>query len=547
MKSLFKTLICSVCLAASSVVLTNLLWPSHYETTDDLTYSMLLSGVGLTSAPTDRIWFTNITLAHALMSFYQAFPHVRWYAIYLFAVLIAALAMIATAFMLRFKRKIGAAMFAVFYFIAGVFTVNSLQYTSAAVLLAQAGFLLVFSGSAQKNFRVGFLTIATLAMLFSSLMRFESFLLVLAFSTATLLITTVANKNFPDSKKQIFGWLALSIVACFTFKALSDHNYESRKEWQGHRLFMARFIQIADSNVEEKEQRSDGLSANDFTLVQNFFVADKNVFSTSNLELSLKNAVMPVNIDDIVLVIENNILPIVAFSVITGALLDSRLMSWRRFLIWLLFVSTVIMYLAFFMKLPPRAYFSILNCVSSTVLVLLDRRKLRIYLLAIRHLSRTKKLLLSTGAFMVALSIMVFLDFQLSQASAQAVQKNIALKKAITTLKPDSKQLYIILGWDAPYKFMLPWDDLSLYFKDFEIYRTSGWSRTPIGEEMLKRHGVNNVLDATGSSNVFLISDPVTNSLFAKFCQEHYGKKVSFNSVFDRNEIGLHIYRLISP
>lgn len=148
---------------------------------------------------------------------------------------------------------------------------------------------------------------------------------------------------------------------------------------------------------------------------------------------------------------------------------------------------------------------------------------------------------------MVALSVLFFSGRQLSRATVEAIQKNIEAKAAITALNPDPKQLYIIVGWDAPYKFMLPWDDLSSYFKNFQLYRASGWSQTPIGDDMLKRHGINNFVDAIGAPNVLWISDPITNSLLAKFCQEHYGKTVSFKTVFERNEIGLHIYRLMSP
>jgi hypothetical protein len=69
-------------LAAGCMAATQLTFPAHFETVDDLNFTLLLSGVGLTHTPTFTTWFTNVLITYPLMWLYQLTPVIPWYSIY---------------------------------------------------------------------------------------------------------------------------------------------------------------------------------------------------------------------------------------------------------------------------------------------------------------------------------------------------------------------------------------------------------------------------------------------------------------------------------
>lgn len=548
-QNLSAVIIQAIAMAVACVAATQIIFPAHFETADDLNFCLLLSGVGITNAPTYQTWFTNILITYPLMWLYQWMPDTAWYSYYLFSVLIVGFSLVAIALMLRFNRCIGAALFLIYYVSVGVFIVNGLQYTSTTALLTQAGFLLAFCLPLVKRFRAGrvpdWIAISAFAAtVFASMIRFEPFLLVLLISAITFIVVAPKKMDLlKRSAKPLIGF-ALAVAVGFALKTASNYYYDSQPAFAGVREFFRPFSDLADSDREKIETAKVELSDNDYSLVKQFFVADRNVFTTAALTNAVNASYLPFTFEKLNWVLMSNAAPIGLLFLAAAWFLDPKFMSLPRLLLFFSGIVALVLYLAFFMKLPTRVHLTLLTCSITTMFMFFDRAKLKRIANSLLKADRVTRSLTIPAACVIA-GIMVFISvILLSSTTQEALGENEYVRAAITTLKPRSEQLYVVLGTTTPYQFMLPFQNLRRQFTDFHIYRTSLWSRMPVGDEMLRKHGFKSLKDACQSPNVLFISSPSANERFAQFCKEHYGMEVRFTQVFEERMLDLQVYKL---
>lgn len=534
-------------LAASCTVITQLIFPSHFETVDDINFTLLLSGVGLTHSPTYLTWFSNVLITYPLMWMFKILPNVPWYSIYLFGALIFAFSIFATVLMLRFNRAVGAALFLTYYILFGVFIVNGLQYTSVAALLTQAGFLMAcclpLTGRfSAKNFPQRALVAAAIAIISASMLRFETFMLVIFFCVITAIAIAPWNTQILKRNSKPLICFAIAALIGGGLKIANNLYYDTQPVFTGVREFFKPFSNIADS--DRAYQSGIKLSENDFALVKQYFVADRQIFTTEMLSQAEEKAQLPFTGAKLQSTLKTHILPLSLLCLLLMPLLDVQIMSKPRLLIWFVGVSSLIFYLSFWMKLPPRLHLTLMTCAMTTLFVFIDRQKMKCIIAKAHQLEKPKKIAIIAGLCVAAGWFTYLTVGTLHSDVAYYNDKLARITKAIRRLNPQPGHLYIVLGTAAPYQYMRPFQNLRNYFSRFDIYRTGLWGILPNGYDMLENHGISSLLDACKSQNVYFVSDQKTNQLFADFCAEHYQHRPIFVCVFADPNADFEVYRL---
>lgn len=548
-QSVRNVLIYAFALAASCITITQLLFPAHFETVDDLNFSLLLSGVGLTHTPTFLTWFTNVLITFPVMLLYRCVPDIPWYSVYLFSVLLASFTIFAAAFMLRFNLKVGAALFLIYFVSIGALVENGLQYTSTAALLTQAGFLLacclpMTKRSPANQFPFWIILVSFIATVFASMIRFEPFMLVILFCSITALAVAPGRADLIKRNAKPLCWFAVAVIVGVSLKTANNFYYDTQHAYAGVRELFKPFSDIADSDREYLNQRKHKLSENDFALVKQFFVADRDVFTADSLSLSVAGSEIPFTTHKLRWVFETNILPLLLVCLASVWFLDFKIMSKKRLAIWLSGIIVLILYLAFFMKLPTRVHLALLTCAMTTLFMLMDRAKLKKLIQHFQHTEKPKRIQSYVIAVAIAGSLTCSTLSALYEDCAYYNEKGTLVAAAIKRLNPQPGQLFIVLGTTTPYQFMRPFQNLGSTFSRFDIYRTGLWSRLPMGYTMMEDHGLSSMIDACKSQNVFFISNSKTNELFAKFCSEHYQSNAVFTHVLGEPQADFDVYRI---
>lgn len=531
------------------MAITQLLFPAHFETVDDLNFTLLLSGVGLTHTPTFMTWFTNVLITYPLMLLYQLIPDIPWYSIYLFSALFASFTIFAAVFMLRFNMKIGAAMFIAYYLAIGAQVINGLQYTSTAALLTQAGFLSIFclpltQRFPAKRFPNWIAYVGFIATVFAAMIRFEPFMLVILFSSITVLAIAPGKLDLIKRNAKPLCCFVVAVLIGVGLKTANNIYYDTQPIYAGVRDLFKPFSEIADSDREYISEKKHQLSNNDFALVKQFFVADRDVFTTDALSLSVAGSKIPFTARKLQWVFGTDILPVLLLCLSMVWLLDFKIMNKKRLAVWLSGIVLLILYLVFFMKLPPRVHLTLLTCTMTTLFVFIDRAKLKRLAQNIEQTTQTKKIA-SYAALCSVIGWVTFSTISLLYEDWQYYSdKGKRITEAIKVLNPQPGQLFVVLGTSTPYQFMRPFQNPRNSFATFDIYRTSLWGRLPVGYNMLENHGFSSLLDACSSRNVYFISNPKANELFAKFCAEHYQTNATFTRVFGDPNAEFDVYSL---
>lgn len=123
-----------------------------FETNDDVFISELLSGK-ITGAPEYHIPFVSIFLTAPISALYKNFANIPWWGIFVAAILLVSLAIITYSLISQSKSLPGfilsLVLIATVYFVS-IYEVCQIQFTSAAMLLAVSGYLLLIVNDKRK-------------------------------------------------------------------------------------------------------------------------------------------------------------------------------------------------------------------------------------------------------------------------------------------------------------------------------------------------------------------------------------------------------------
>jgi len=334
------------------------------------------------------------------------------------------------------------------------------------------------------------------------------------------------------------------VVLGFALKSASNFYYDSQPGFAGVREFFRPFSDLADSDRQKIENKKIAFSDNDYALVKYFFVADRSIFTTTALSNAVNASSLPFTFNKLLWVLTTNIGPVMLVVLLSYWLVDPKYLSLPRMLLWLAGLISLILYLAFFMKLPTRVHLTLLTCTMTTLFTFMDRRKLKQIASKFTQADKSKRAKSIAVISVLSVALLLSTLWVLNHDYQIESEENREIKTAIKNLKPTPDQLYIVLGTTTPYQFIRPFENLRTFFSGFDIYRTSLWSRMPAGDGMLKKHGFRDLKEACNSPAVLFISNENANARFARFCREHYQMEVKFNRIFENQTLDLNVYKL---
>ena len=261
----------------------------RYATNDDPLIAMLAAGTGFAAAPDPHLIFTNVLVGRVLNALFTAWPERPWYAAYLLCVHVVALAGLLFAAMRASPRPQRLALCILFFAVAAAPFANNLQFTVAAFVAAQAGVLLALGRLAQPS--GGALAAASL-LIAGSLVRFESFALVLALAAPVGLVL-----GWGQSRRTVLSAglpLAAGVTLAMAALAFDAAVYARDSEWAGYREFnraLRPFVDFdraaADTPESAAALKAVGWSRNDHRLLLHWFHPHGDVFSTGKLRTVL--------------------------------------------------------------------------------------------------------------------------------------------------------------------------------------------------------------------------------------------------------------------
>ena len=237
-------------------IILSLIFHPYYEQNDDVAMKQIASGtLAAFNSPNEHLVFMNIIYGYILKFLYTHFNNVDWYDIsYFLNTIISTL--VCSYSLLRlssdFNKKVFVALTMLIvspiFFICYQFTIFAGLYALSGMLLIYSLFIKPFD---KKLSNILFFVLALYLFIISTLVRFESALLILVLCTCfTFCMQIYFKQNF--KKNLLFlTTSALFLIICFGLRAYNNSVY-SNSDWKSYYE-----INIANINLVQYNDFSD--------------------------------------------------------------------------------------------------------------------------------------------------------------------------------------------------------------------------------------------------------------------------------------------------
>jgi len=250
-----------------------------YSTYDDYRISFIASGTLLSEETSPYMLYTNILFGKIISSLYNTFPAIPWY----FIVLTLNLLLVHATFLYISKKH-----FNIFYAIllSSLFLLFLIQptFTEVALLLCFAGIILFFHSINEKKVTYLNFIIIIYMLIFSSLIRFESFLL--AFFIGMPLVLVYAYK-YMNRKHILFITIILTIV--FSLKYYSVYYYNHSSGWENFLEYNKYKSLLLDNQIDRiSPNLNEALSGvnwsnNDYNMLKKWIFFQNDTYSLEKM------------------------------------------------------------------------------------------------------------------------------------------------------------------------------------------------------------------------------------------------------------------------
>jgi len=255
-----------------------------YQVDDDITMIQLVSGY-LGGQPVPFMVFSNVILGFLLNFLYRLPTNLNW-EIWLFFLLnfLSVWCLVYIVFSLPLKSAYKFFGVLVVFLSDSLFLLN-ITFTTTAAFAVISGFVSILAASYKgSRFPRRMFIFGGLLILAGSLVRIESFLLVLLLIFPSLL---VANHFFHLKNLIVSSGIAILVVALFYL--VNVVYVKSSPPWNSFSTYNDVRSQLQDtprvrlSNIKDS-YTSVGWNFNDFRLFMSWFFPDEGLFSLSNLQ-----------------------------------------------------------------------------------------------------------------------------------------------------------------------------------------------------------------------------------------------------------------------
>lgn len=271
--TLLSMLLCTV------VLIIALLLHPIYETNDDPAMEALLFGVS-GSGGTSFLVFINRVLGCILKFLVSVFPKVNWFFIMHYSICLVSIFVLARTFIGRFPKY--GLLISIAVVSAAMETLYLVQFTKTASIASIAGIVgLIFALKEERNSK-GMIGICTGLILFGSMVRYESLLMlcpILFFVYLFELIEVVKNQ-----KEKLKGFIVIPVITICAVLLLNligtliNNNTPGSEEYYKYNTYRSLLVDYRYDYYEEDSSYSELLMAS------NWMHNDPEVFTPDKLE-----------------------------------------------------------------------------------------------------------------------------------------------------------------------------------------------------------------------------------------------------------------------
>ena len=538
-------LIASVVSNLVLLILIVFIFTPKFMTTDDLRMSFIISGkYGMLEA-SDYVLFSNVLIGKLLKFLFSVFKSDSLYGYYLLTLLFFGNTSINYMLLKRQGFRNGFTYFLLFFFCVSVFMILNLQFTIVACFLAIVGVLFVASWNNLSEKKDLYLYLGSAFLIASSLVRFDSFILILVLSSFYFLYDFLKVK-----KLKLSHYILGAIVGlAFLLQQYSVNCYNSTDRFYE---FNAERAKITDYGVQERltnEELRPALkqanwSNNDLRMMNNWFFSDTTIYSLENTSKFTKQCGTGLKefklsklylIDDIK---ENYLLFLLMllFLMILIFRLGQKKAVIMNVIFCFLLIIGLLSFMFFYMRNPPlRIFFPCIAFLVITPLLFLQDGE------GDSLSSKTRKFTYYGFLFLFVIisSLFVRKNFKVSQ--------NLNVRYAyLKDFKLRNIQLtnYFIFDWGGfPYDRLLPIESnvVSAFLeKDMKVLSLGTFQRTNDVKKMLLDNNKSDVYNALLQDNscIFINAKASYKRLvyLKKYYKEHFGITIGADTLIKEKD-----------
>ena len=260
----------------------------QFETNDD--YAMKMIASGAFGSPDSHLIYINSFIGYILKTFYTLTPHIPWYEVFQFLLILISLSAVMYVLINRESNNLYLILLLMTVFLSAHSLYTTLQFTRTASILAIAGYLLL-DDSIRKRRKIGIASSIVL-IIFSSMIRQNQFLVMSLLCTKVFLpMLYDFVKDWKNETKKgdvlrliLSGAICLLLFVCANLFHKADYQGE---EWDYFNEFNGLRAAVLDRQEMVYEENPEfyqklGLSKTDFDMLAAWNNDDPDVF---NVEL----------------------------------------------------------------------------------------------------------------------------------------------------------------------------------------------------------------------------------------------------------------------
>jgi len=536
-----------------------LVFTPHFSTCDDVVMALTSSGCALFAKPDEHLLYTHVFIGLALKWLYGLNASIPWYGGYLLAAHVIAMACVLAVFLLQGSIPLRLLLFLVFFLVSELSCLTNLQFTTTAMIVAQAGALTMLycleKSELSGGKQLALMSLSLALMLAGVLIRQAGGELSILLC-ALFLFARYLRLPKPDTRILVgCGLLVVTLVVGELLWRWNDSYYQTERRWQGFSAYdcaKQKFTDYARADARSPAVRAVGWSENDLAMMENFLPVDAQVFSLPKLAGILSGS-KPYRhrlkfgyVMNELWQIARDRFTVPCLLALAGSIwiLDRRRLGLRGGTAFLASVLAVIILLICFLKLPQRVYLPIVSCATLFLLFSVDVECLRAAGQKLSNLARRPRLL----AIALGISAAVFGVGQLyalhRSASDLALSKNRMLKAAISELRPTSGQLYVLV---PPLPWMggvLPLENPAACLGSMNLLPIP-FLPLEFGQQRMREFGATSFDELLRLKNVFFVQVAGSYSLerVKIFVGEHYRLPARFELAYRYLPLGMTFYR----
>lgn len=521
-----------------------------FETNDDVVQSMLSGGAGFSTWPNEHLPYTHYLLGLCLKHLYTANRQISWYGLYLVLAQIFSSIILITFLSRKSNTWKTSAL------VAGVFLVGVclrpcllLQFSTTAALTTSAGSVLLLEGlTATARHKFSNIVAGLTLIVFGSLIRYESALMVLILTAFAIFAKTVVSK---DWKQLLYGAICtagavLIVLALWSQNSAYYDRTEGWNEYYKHNphafsLMVGKRISCENPKARAAMKKAGWLPI-DLEMFRAWAYLDKKIYSTQNLSAIDETAEKfnPITVPGLLLyfrdhLVDPTLLPTHLTLLATFCILCLRSGGWKSTSIYLVAVLAFMILLLATKYLPPHMYaalvstsalFGIYFCITLVPEKLVQHRNI-------------------VAAVLICLVLASFVSCgRLRQRIGDIETRSQYLLRTLRKLAPTADKALICWGAVFPYELVRPLEPLSRYFSDLHLIGMNWMVRTPVNRASIAAFGIRDLFNELDKPGLLMAANEYVLATVKDFTEQHYGKTPLFEKVIDDPTAPIEIYKV---